>query len=155
MKVIDTLSRWMGYVSSVLVVVLMLDVVADVCGRYFFNAPLLGASEMATLMMVIIIFSALAWAALADKHIKVDIVMQRFSPRVRAIVNSITLLLTLGIYGVITWRSVLESMGVHDVSSYLRVSHTPFYWIMTVGFAVFCISIVVLVIKNIAEARKR
>ena len=44
MKVIDTLSRWMGYVSSVLVVVLMLDVVADVYGRYFFNAPVLGAS---------------------------------------------------------------------------------------------------------------
>lgn len=155
MKVIDTLSRWMGYVSSVLVVVLMLDVVADVCGRYFFDAPITGASELATLMMSIIIFSALAWATLAGKQIKVDLLMDRFPPRVQAIVNSITLLLALGLYGIITWRSVLEAQEVHDVSSYLRVSHTPFYWIMTVGFAVFCISIIVLVIKNIAQAVKR
>ena len=155
MKVIETLSRWMGYLSSALVIILMLDVVADICGRYFFNAPILGASELATLMMVIIVFSALAWAALAEKHIKVDILMNRFPPRVQAIVNSITLLLALGIYGIITWRSALEAMGVHDVSSYLRVSHTPFYRIMTVGFTVFCISIIVLVIKNIAQAVKR
>ena len=155
MKVIDTLCRWMGYVSSVLVIILMLDIVADVCGRYFFNSPILGASELATLMMSIIVFSALAWAALEEKHIKVDILMNRFPPRVQAIVNSITLLLALGIYSIICWRSVLEAQGVHDISSLLRVSHTPFYWIMTVGFAVFCISIVVLVIKNIAKAVKR
>lgn len=155
MKVIDTLCRWMGYVSSALVIILMLDVVADVCGRYFFNSPILGASEMATLMMSIIVFSALAWAALAGKHIKVDLLMVRFPPRTQAIVNSIMLLLALGIYSIITWRSALEAGEVHDVSSLLRVSHTPFYWIMTVGFAVFCISIIVLVIKNIAEAAKR
>jgi TRAP-type C4-dicarboxylate transport system permease small subunit len=145
----------MGYVSSVLVIILMLDVVADVCGRYFFNYPILGASELATLMMSIIVFSALAWAALAEKHVKVDLVMERFPPRVQAIVNSITLLLALGVYSIITWRSVLESTEVHDVSSLLRVPHTPFYWIMTVGFTVFCISIIVLVIKNIAQAVKK
>ena len=155
MKVIETLSRWMGYLSSALVIILMLDVVADICGRYFFNAPILGASELATLMMAIIVFSALAWAALSEKHIKVDLVMQRFPPRVQAVVNSITLLLALGIFSVITWQSALEATEVHDVTSLLRVSHTPFYWIMMVGFGVFCISIIVLLIKNIAQVMKR
>ena len=155
MKVIDTLSRWMGYVSSALVIILMLDVVADVCGRYFFNSPILGASELATLMMVIIIFSALAWTALAGKHIKVDLLMARFPSRVQVIVSSITLLLTLGIYSIIVWQSALYSLKVDNITSMLRLPQAPFYWVMTIGWAVFCLSILALVIKNIAGVVKR
>lgn len=155
MKILDPLSRWMGYVSAVVIGLLMLIVVADVCGRYFFNSPITGASELACFMMIIVVFPALAWAAITEKHVKVDILMSHFPPRVQAIFDSITLLTALGIYIIITWRSVLESMAVHNVTSLLRLPHAPFYWIMTVGFAVFCLSIIVLVIKRVAKAGKR
>ena len=155
MKGLDILSRWMGYVSSATIIILMLLVVADVCGRYFFNNPITGASELACFLVIIIVFPAMAWAALEGKHIKVDLVMDRFPPRVQTIVNIITMILALGIYLVITWRSFLESMVVYDKTSLLRLPHSPFYWIMTVGFTVFCISMIALVIKYIAEAKKR
>lgn len=155
MKVLDTVCRWMGYVSAAVIIILMLLVVADVAGRYFFNNPITGASELACFLVIIIVFPALAWAALTDKHVKVDLLIARFPPRVQVIVDIITLLLTLGTYVVITWRSVLESMAVYDKTSLLRLPHAPFYWVMTVGLFIFCISILALVIKNIAEARKR
>ena len=155
MKILDSLSRWMGYVSSVVIGLLMLTVVADVCGRYFFRSPISGASELASFLMIIIVFPALAWAALTDKHVKVDILVSHFSPRVQAILDGITLLATLGVFVVITWRSVLESTSVRNVTSLLRLPHVPFYWIMTVGLTVFCLSIILLVIKRIAEAGKR
>jgi TRAP-type C4-dicarboxylate transport system permease small subunit len=145
----------MGYVSAVVIGLLMMVVVADVCGRYFFNSPIMGASELACFLMIIIVFPALAWAALTEKHVKVDILVSRFPPRVQAIFSSVTLLIVLGIFVIITWRSVLESMAVHNVTSLLRLPHAPFYWIMTVGLAVFCLSIVALVIKRVAEAGKR
>jgi TRAP-type C4-dicarboxylate transport system permease small subunit len=155
LKVLNSLSRWMGYVSSAIIVVLMLLVTSDVCGRYFFNNPIIGASELARFMMIIIVFPALAWAALAGKHIKVDILVERLPPRVQAIVSSIMLLAALGIYGIITWRSALYSMEVDNITSMLRLPQSIFYWIMTVGFAVFCLSIIALVIKSIAGVVKR
>jgi len=154
-KILDPLSRWMGYVSAVAIGLLMLLVVADVCGRYFFNNPIVGASELASFMMIIVVFPALAWAAVTGKHVKVDLLMSRFPPGVQAIVSSITLLAALGTYVIITWRSVLESMAAHNVTSLLRLPHAPFYWIMTVGLAIFCLATVVLVIKRVAEAGKR
>lgn len=155
MKIIDSLSRWMGYVSAVVIILLMLLVTADVCGRYFFNNPITGASELASFLMIIIVFPALAWAALTGKHVKVDILVSRFSPRAQAILDSITLLAALGIYIIIIWQSVLESMAVGKVTSMLRLPHAPFYWIMVVGWGVFCLSIIALVIKRVAEAGKR
>jgi len=154
-KILDPLSRWMGYVSAVVIGLLMLLVTADVCGRYFFNNPIMGASELASFMMIVVVFPALAWAAITGKHVKVDLLVSRFPPRVQAILDSITMLAALGTYIVITWRSVLESMAVHNVTSLLRLPHAPFYWIMTVGLVVFCLTIVVLVIKNVAGAGKR
>lgn len=155
MKALDSLSRWMGYVSSAIIIILMLLVTADVCGRYFFNSPITGASELARFSMIIIVFPALAWTALAGKHIKVGLIMERFPPRYQAIVNSIMLLAALGTYGVIVWKSTLYSMGVHNITSMLRLPQAPFYWIMTVSLAVFCLSIIALVIRNIAQAVKR
>lgn len=155
MKVLDSLSRWMGYVSSVVIIALMLLVTADVCGRYFFDSPITGASELARFMMIIIVFPALAWTALSGKHIKVDLLMERFSPRVQSIVNIIMLLGALAVYSIITWRAALYSMKVDNITSMLRLPQSVFYWVMTVGFAVFCVSIVALVIRNIAEAVKK
>ena len=155
MKVLEALSRWMGYVSAAVIIVLMLLVTADVCGRYFFNSPISGASELARFMMIIIVFPALAWTALAGKHIKVDLLMARFSSRVQVIVSRITLLLTLGIYSIIFWQSALYSMKVDNITSMLRLPQALFYWVMTVGWAVFCLSILALLIKNIVEEVKK
>lgn len=134
---------------------LMLLTVANVILRDFFNKPIMGTPELSEFMMVLVVFLALAWCAITRKHVKVELVVNRFSPRIQAIFNGITLLLTLGIFVIITWQSFLESMVVYDTTSLLRIPHTPFYWIMTFGLGLFCLSILVLIIENIIEARKR
>lgn len=160
MRILDSLSRWMAYVSAVIMLLLMLLIVADVCGEYLgkwvdWARPITGATEIASFMLIIIVFPALAWAAITDKHVKVDLLMVRFPPRVQAIADSITMLLALGTYVTITWRSVLEAMVVYDTTSRLQLPHTPFYWVMVAGWFVFCLSIVTIVISNITKAVKR
>ena len=134
---------------------LMVLTVANVILRDFFDKPIMGTPELSEFMMVLVIFLALAWCAITRKHVKVELVVNRFSPRIQAIFNGITLLLTLGIFVIITWQSFLESMVVYDTTSLLRIPHTPFYWIMTFGLGLFCLSILVLIIENTIEARKR
>lgn len=153
-KIVYDLSRLMGYLATGILGLLMLLVVADVIG-YQFGAPIKGTPEISEFMIVIVVFLSLAWCAVTRKHVKVDLIVSRFPSRVQAILDSITLLAALVIFGIMTWRSFLESTEVYDITSILRVPHTPFYWIMTFGLALFCLSIVVLVIENIIEARKR
>lgn len=155
MKVFNTISRWMGYFSAVFIIVLMLLVTADVCARYFVNSPIKGASELARHMMALIVFPALAWTAIEWKHIKVDFVMDKFPRRAQAITNVFILLLSLGVYVIITWRSFIISSGVTSYITAVNIPHSPYYWVMSVGWVVFCLSIVALIIKNISEAVKK
>jgi TRAP-type C4-dicarboxylate transport system permease small subunit len=155
MKVLNSLSRWVGYVSAATILALMLLVTANVIGRYFLNSPITGAPEIACLLMIVIVFPALAWVALDMGHIKVDFIMDRFPLRVQTVTDGTMLLISLGIYAIITWKSFSAAMKSSDVSSLLSIPQAPFYWIMAVGWALFSISIIVLVIKHIAEAVKR
>ena len=155
MKYIYFLSRIAGYIATGILGLLMILTVANVILRDLFNEPIRGTPELSEFMMVLVIFLALAWCAVTRKHVKVELIVTRFSPRIQIILNSITLLLSLGIFVIITWQSILESMAVYDTTSLLRIPHTPFYWIMSVGLGLFCLSILVLLIENIVEARKR
>lgn len=154
MKIIYSLSRFAGYIGTGILGLVMVLTVADVIG-YLFKSPIRGTPELSEFMMVTVVFLALAWCAVTRKHVKVDIIVSRFPPRVQLILDIITLLLTLGIYAIITWRSVLESSVVYNTTSLLRIPDAPFYWIMTAGLALFCLSIAVLVIENIVEVSKR
>ena len=155
MKIIYSLSRLIGYMATGMLGLLMVLTVTNVILRDLFNKPIRGTPELSEFMMVIVIFLALAWCAVTRKHVRVDLIVARFPPRVQIILDSITLFITLGIFVIITWRSFLESRVVYDTTSLLRLPHAPFYWIMTVGLIVFCLAIAVLLIENIAEARKR
>ena len=145
----------MGYLATGMLGLLMVLTVANVILRDIFNRPIRGTPELSEFMMVIVIFLALAWCAIIRQHVRVELVVTRLPLRVQMVLNSITMFITLGIFVTITWRSFLESMIVYDTTSLLRLPHAPFYWIMTSGLIVFCLAIAVLLIENIAEARKR
>lgn len=155
MKIIRYVSRVLGYVATGFMVVLMLLTVVDVFLRYFFNAPIIGATEISRLLMIIIVFPALGWAAIDRVHIRVDLVVSRIPPRMQAIFGSITFLFALVTYCIITWQSFLEAAVVNRQTSLLHLSFTPFYWVMSVGLAIFCLAIAALVVEDIAKAVKK
>ncbi len=155
MKIIRVVSRILGYVATGFMVLLLLLTVVDVFLRYFFNAPITGTTEISRLMMVIIVFPALGWAAIDRAHVRVDLVVSRIPPRVQAIVGSITFFFALVTYIIITWQSFLEAAVVNRQTSLLHLSFTPFYWVMSVGLAIFCLTIAVLVIEDIRKVVKR
>lgn len=158
MRIIHFLSRILGYVSTIFLGLMMALTVVDVFMRYVFNAPITGATEVSELMMVIVVFPALAWIALERSHITVDLLLTKWPRPIRLFVEMITLLFALGTFAIVTWQSFLESAEVKDTTSLLEVPESPFHWIMTLGFAMLCLAIVSLVIQNaiaIARGEKR
>lgn len=155
MGIIRIVSRVLGYIATGFMMILMLLTVADVFLRYFFNSPITGTTEISRLLMVIIVFPALGWAAIDRAHVRVDLIVSRFAPRGQAIISSITLLFTLIVYVIITYRCFLESAVVDRQTSLLRLSFTPFYWIMSGGLLIFCLAVAALVVEDIGKAVKK
>jgi TRAP-type C4-dicarboxylate transport system permease small subunit len=155
MNIIRVVSRVLGYVATGFMVFLMLLTVVDVFLRYFFKAPITGSTEISRLLMVIIVFPALGWAAIDRAHIRVDLVVSRIPARLQAIFSSITFFFALVTFVIITWRSFLEATVVNRQTSLLHLSFTPFYWVMSVGFAIFCLAIAALVVEDVAKVVKK
>jgi TRAP-type C4-dicarboxylate transport system permease small subunit len=154
MKIIHFISRIFGYIAAVFLGLMMALTVVDVFMRYVLNAPITGATEISELMMVVLVFPALAWIALERIHIRVDLLVVKWPRRVQLIVEMITLLLALGTYAIVTWQSFLESIEVREATSLLEVPESPFHWIMTLGFAMLCLAIVTLMIENVTAIVK-
>jgi TRAP-type C4-dicarboxylate transport system permease small subunit len=155
MNIIRVVSRVSGYVATAFMMVLMLLTVVDVFLRYFFSAPITGATEVSRLLMIIIVFPALGWAAIDRAHIRVDLVVSRIPARVQAIIGSITFFIGLVTFCIITWQSFLEAAVVNRQTSLLHISFTPFYWVMSAGFTIFCLAIAALVVEDIAKVVKK
>lgn len=152
MKIINSVSRVLGYVATGLLVPMMLLIVADVFLRFAFDRPIIGTPEITQLLMVCLALGV-AWCGLQGRHIKVDLMMSRFSPRVQATVDSITLLVGLGICVIITWQSFRQSMWQlqhqYVASVLLPVPTFPFYWLYVLGCAMLCLVLVTLLIQKV------
>lgn len=132
-------------------------VVSNVVGRYFFNQPVAGTKELTEMAMVCIVFLAFAWCAVERAHISVGVVVERFSPRVQAIVDSITYLAGLGLCIIIVWQTILKAMDAQErglVTVVHNVPYFPFYWVIAAGFAILCLVMVGHLIQHLVKAVK-
>ena len=73
-RVTRSISRALGTVANMLLCIMVVITCIDVVGRYFFAAPLLGAHELMTLAMGIMIFLGMPLVTAAEEHLTVDIV---------------------------------------------------------------------------------
>jgi TRAP-type C4-dicarboxylate transport system permease small subunit len=155
MKAINALGRIMNIAASTVLAAMMLLTVTDVCMRYFLRRPILGTTEITENMMVCLTFFGLAWCAAQHSHLRVDLVMSRFSPRVQALVDGMTTLAGFAMVGLIAWRSLIEAMAVKDldiVSSLLRIPAFPFYYVIALGSALLALVMVIQIIQYFGKA---
>lgn len=89
---IDSVSEWSGKLISVLIVFIMAILLYEVAMRFVFNAPTNWAHELSLHLFGFLSVLAGAYVHLYNQHVKIDIIFNRFSPRTRAIIDSVTYL---------------------------------------------------------------
>ena len=82
-----------GLVSAGSIFAVLLLVVANVIGRYLFNAPITGAFEITESLLVVIIMLGLALTQFHDGHIRVTILTRRLPPAGARLAKAATLML--------------------------------------------------------------
>src|SRR3989304_9915617 len=109
MKVINFLSRVASYIAMVTVGGMMLLTVTDVFMRYVFTRPITGSTEMIEFMMVILIVGIVP-TAMENRHIRVDILIERLTPKGQAVLDAMTLLAGLCLVAIMGWRAFMSGL---------------------------------------------
>ena len=134
---------------------MMLLTVTDVLLRYLFNRPILGSVEITEYLMAVTGFSGLAWCAANREHARVDLLVGRFSKRAQAIFDSVTYLPLSNVAPLVAWQGFVSSNYAREIGKHsflLEIPAYPFYMVLGVGFAALSLTIMVLLVKSIAEA---
>jgi len=84
---IDRFSDVMGWTAGVLNLLMLVNVFYDAIGRYFFNTGSIAMQEMEWHLFSMVFLFGIAYALKEDGHVRVDVLYDRFSPRLKAAVN--------------------------------------------------------------------
>ena len=129
-------------IAMATVAAMMFLTATDVILRYVFNRPISGAYELIEYMMAVLIPFGLAYCALQGGHVSVDLLVSRFSKKTQSILGSITTLLCLGLFILITWQNVIyigENFKSKLTSAVLFIPVYPFIAAVAIGSAALCL----------------
>lgn len=112
--------------------VILIDVIGRALGR-----PLLGARDLVTMVMVIVVFGGMALCDRKGGHIAVDVLEAAFPPWLNRAVDAVSALLGAALFLVLAW-AVLESAKLSVMlnlsTNLLALPKAWFQWALS-GFA--------------------
>ena len=147
-RFVDTVNEWAGRVVSMLFIPLVFIVMLEVVLRYFFNRPTIWAWDVNVQLTATIAIMGAGYALLYKGHVIVDIVVGRFSPRVRAIIDLVTSGVFFFAIGYLLWIAI--GRAEHSVLTrelYSTLWEPPLYPLRVV----VAIGIFLLLIQGMAK----
>ena len=129
----EWIARSINGVGATALTLMMLLTAVDVCLRYIFDSPITGSYELTEFMMAILVAFGLAYTAVHQGHINVDLLITNTSQRTQAVINSITALLSVGFFVLMTWRSFFyaEKLRIDGYTSQsLLIPTYPFAYVV-------------------------
>ena len=155
MRKYDALERRIAYVSTTIVVLMMLLTTADVILRYVFNAPIQDSFELSQFMMVGIVFLGVPYLQTIKGHVSVEFLTSRVSPTSRKILTIFGYIMGLFAYALITWRSGYYAWKAWETSDYkMGIIHYPLWpakSMVPLGCAMLCIMLILDILHDSAE----
>ena len=145
------LRRSIALVCAVLLLAMMFLTIADVLGRYIFNSPVPGASELTELLLAAVIFTGLPAASLDGDHISVDILAERLRGQAAMVLSRLVAVISAGVLALVAWR--LWIIG-DQIASYNGITPTLKLPIAPLGYLVAVLSMIAALIC-LADAFRR
>ncbi|MBA7475518.1 hypothetical protein ES707_10889 [subsurface metagenome] len=146
LQFVDSINKWVGNIICYLVVVIMLTGVYEVVMRYFFNRPTIWVWEINGFLLCIFIALGGGYTLLVRGHVRVDIVYDFFSTRVKAIMDLITSFFIFLFLGILLWQGVEQGLlsleRLESTHTFFRPPIYPFKIILAIGTFLFLLQAV-------------
>ena len=141
-------------VGMAMIIPLMLLTFADVVLRSFFNKPIPGTFEISQYILAVFILLGAAYTQQVKGHVGVDFVTSRLSPRLRAICEILTTLLSLFIIAVVVWQGWVVGISEKAVSDQLRIPQYPFKVLVAVGGLLLWLELLIDLFGSLGKLRR-
>ncbi|MEE2760201.1 MAG: TRAP transporter small permease [Pseudomonadota bacterium] len=131
----ERVTSWLARAGAIGLAIMMFLTLADVIGRMF-NSPIVGTVEVTELIMGMMIYLAVGYTTIHRGHIRVDILISRFSPRVQGILDTLTHLIALGFMLIVCWRLFLQAFSRienNDITQIWEIPVWPVAYIMAIA----------------------
>lgn len=129
-------SRWLAVVAGIALTFMMLLTVTDVTMRAF-GMPFMGTYEVVSLALGLVIGFSIPLVSLNKQHVYMDMLVERLSPRKKAILNTMTRIMNIFLF-------VLLGCALFIIGNEYRISGEtsptimlPFYP-MAYGIGICC-----------------
>ena len=142
----------------VMLAAMMFLTATDVILRYAFNRPIIGIYEISEYLMCILASMVFAYTQIKKGHVSIDIGIRRLRRRTQAVIDSITYILALGIFSIMSWQAyiwagITERSGLE--SGVLPINVYPFYYVLLFGLILLSLVILCDLIKFVLQAVKK
>jgi len=92
LKLIDTITKYVAYLTAFILAALVILVVYDATSRYLFSAGSTALQELEWHFFDVVILLSIAYTLRNNAHVRVDIFYEKFSQKTKALVNIISFL---------------------------------------------------------------
>ncbi len=155
LSLIDAISIWSARIGCTLTLVIMVFLLREIVGRYFFNAPTAWVNETNQYLLCILSMMGGAYCVLTDSHIRVDILWLRMGPRTQAASELLTSVFPLVFLCVITWIGFVDSWeAIADDKRSMSILAMPLWPSMLavpVGTSLMILQFLVRLVRNVLQ----
>ncbi|RXK12696.1 C4-dicarboxylate ABC transporter permease [Halarcobacter mediterraneus] len=88
-RAFNKFADFIGTITAIAMVLMILNVFYDVIMRYFFKTGSIAMQEMEWHLFSVIILLGVAYTLKEDGHVRVDLVYDKFSPKRKALINMV------------------------------------------------------------------
>ncbi|WP_339648646.1 TRAP transporter small permease subunit [Halopseudomonas pelagia] len=155
-RAVDAMNRFVGRCAMYLIFVMMAVLLYSSVSKTFFN-PSIWTLEVAQFLMVAYFLLGGAYSMQLDGHVRMDLLYSKWSPRTKAMVDAVTVLLLIFylfwlLYGGIS--STQYALQYNETSySAWSPRMAPIKIVMCIGVAMMLLQALSTLCRDIAEAR--
>ena len=153
-KWIHKAGRAFGWLSIIVLFVMMFFMTFDVVGRYLFKTPITGSIDFITVMMVVLVFPAFAYLTFMDGHVRTDVLFNRLTKRGQGTFDIFNSICSIVLIGLITWQLGARAWSIIQhppgiSTSYFQWPHLPFIILAAVGCALMTLELIIWFFRSV------
>lgn len=150
--------RGAAFVGAITILAMMLLTTADVIGRYVLNSPIMGAYEASEMMLIGVVFLAVAYVQSQKGHVEIEIFKGRLNKKGQTIINILGLIIGLCPLSLLTWQAGMlawrDFLNGNHTMGLAEIPYWPAKSVLTFGIGLLCVQLVLDLISEVNKLRR-
>ena len=150
--------RGAAFAGASTILAMMLLTTADVFGRYVLNSPIMGAYEAAEMMLIGIVFLAVAYVQSRRGHVEIEIFKSRLNKKGQTLITIFGLIIGLCPLSLLTWQAGMLAWrafltGDHTIGL-AEIPYWPAKSVLAFGIGLLCVQLVLDLISEVSKLKE-